>query len=141
MLRRLSWLFALPVLISALAFGAFVTPASAAQSGLLEDSAVLTPLDGSTVPPDRCVESDRRLDAGTYAWTIHTPDGTPPEKNLYLRSDSYKWTLCLSAQAGFYKVTTSLTSTTPGGSRATRSYVLDVPVKDTYTWSAEFHSV
>jgi hypothetical protein len=139
--RRLSWLSALPALVLAFALGPFVTPASAEENQVLEDYGVLTVLPAPTTPPQKCVQRNLDLDAGTYAWTLHTPGGTPPEKNIHVASDSYTWVLCVYPQDGAYNATTRLTPATPGRPQPTRTYVFQIDVTQNYSWSAEIHSV
>ncbi|MGC0416952.1 hypothetical protein [Embleya sp. AB8] len=136
MLRKLSWLLALPALILAFALGPFAASASASEHEFLTDYGVLVPLPAPVTPPEKCTQRHLTLEVGTYAWSLNSPGGNPGALDVQLPTDGYTWRLCVSPRIGAYDVTTTLIPDTPGQPQRSRSYLFQINFTYTYTWDS-----
>ncbi|MEV7780868.1 hypothetical protein [Kitasatospora sp. NPDC088351] len=136
MLRRLTWILALPALVLTLVTGPAVTPAGAAtEHEFLQGYGQLVPLPAPVTPPQQCTSRRLYLDAGTYAWSLNTPGGNAPALDVQLSSGSYIWTVCVYPRASVYGAFTRLTPE-DGGPYLERSTTFEVTFTYTYVWES-----
>ncbi|MFE7191692.1 hypothetical protein [Kitasatospora sp. NPDC057541] len=109
MLRRLTWLLALPTLALGLLAGPAVVPANAVtEHEFITDYGQVGPLPAPVTPPQQCTYRRLHLDAGTYSWTLNSPGGSAPGEDIRVNGGDYDWSLCVYPLSLVYQIDTKL---------------------------------
>ncbi|MET8700448.1 hypothetical protein ABZW10_16490 [Kitasatospora sp. NPDC004723] len=140
MLRRLTWLLALPTLVLALVTGVAVGPANAAyEHEFLTGYGQLVPLPAPVTPPQQCTTRQLHLNPGTYAWTLSTPGGYAPSEDIQVQDGDYTWSICVFPRATMWGAFTRL-SKVGGGAYWERQTSFDISRTYTYYWESMLYN-
>ncbi|WP_327673604.1 hypothetical protein [Kitasatospora sp. NBC_00458] len=132
-----------PLALCTIALGTAPAPQGACEAGTGRESigghGVLEPLPAPVTPAVHCTGRRLYLEPGTYGWSLLSPGGTAPGRDVWLAGDWYAWSLCVHASSGGYAATTMLCPESGTGPARSMTQSFDVAFEYTYSWESRLH--